>query len=155
MAECERNKPAGNQGQWRIILALLAALAGCGWHNTRERFSDELMHYQQLMQRTVYEDAACSTPVATATALEPVTIDDAAPPQYWNMTLQEAVELALANSTVLRDLGRGGLAHPTWWIPSTSRPLRKTDPIFGPEAALSEFDAVYSSNVLVEKNNPH
>ncbi len=153
MAECERNKPAGNRGQWRIILALLAATAGCGWHNTRERFSDELAHYQQLMQRTVYEDAACRTPVATATALEPVTIDDATPPQYWNMTLQEAVELALANSTVLRDLG-GALVRAPDLVDTIYQPaVRETDPILGPEAALSEFDAVYSSNVLVEKND--
>jgi len=83
MAVCVARKSAGKRRPWPIILALLAAVAGCSLRNARERFSDELMHYQQLMQQTVFEDAAYNAPVATATALEPVTIDDAAPPQYW------------------------------------------------------------------------
>ena len=153
MAVCVAKKSAGKRRPWPIILALLAAVAGCGLRNARERFSDELMHYQQLMQQTVFEDAACNAPVATATALEPVTIDDAAPPQYWNLTLQEVIQLALANSTVLRDLG-GALVRAPGLVDTIYQPaLHETDPILGPEAALSEFDAVYSSNVLLEKND--
>jgi len=153
MAVCKPNKSSGKRRQWPIILAVLAAMAGCSLRNPRERFSDELMHYQQLMQQTVFEDAACNAPVATATALEPVTIDDATPPQYWNLTLQEAIQLALANSAVLRDLG-GALVRAPGLVETIYEPaLQETDPILGPEAALSEFDAVYSSNVLVEKND--
>ena len=142
MVEGEHRKAAS--WMWLAILALLAALQGCSWLHSRDGFSDELAHYQQLLERTTYEDAACASPATTATAGPPITIDDDAPRDYWNLTLQEAVELALANSTVIRELG-GALVRTPDLLETIHQPsIRETDPILGPEAALSEFDAVFS-----------
>lgn len=151
MIEGERGTAASWKGL--AILAIVAALQGCIWDRSREPLWDDVAHYRQLLQQTSYEDAACSSPTTTATAGPPIMIDDTAPQQYWDLTLPEAVELALANSTVIRELG-GALVRDPNLIGTLHDPsIQETDPNLGPEAALSEFDARYSSNVIVEKND--
>ncbi len=135
------------------VLALAVAVPACRWNRSQEPLWDDVAHYQQILQQTAFEDAACPAPQTSATAGAPIMIDDDAPQQYWDLTLQQAVELALANSTVVRELG-GALIRSPDLVETIHQPsIRETDPNLGPEAALSEFDAVYSSNVLVEKND--
>ncbi|MCU0979197.1 MAG: TolC family protein [Pirellulaceae bacterium] len=151
MIKGERRTAASWKGM--AILAIVAALQGCSWERSREPFWDDVAHYRELLQQTSYEDAACPSPLTPTTSGPPIMIDDTAPQQYWDLTLREAVELALANSAVIRELG-GALVRSPDLVETIHQPsIRETDPNLGPEAALSEFDAVYSSNVLVEKND--
>ena len=70
-----------------------------------------------------------------------------------SISLEEAVRIALANSKIMRDLGGTVLRSPRA-ITSTNDPaLTFTDPRFGEEAALSEFDAVVSSSAFFENND--
>jgi outer membrane protein TolC len=72
---------------------------------------------------------------------------------YWNVTLQETVQIALAESPVIRDLGGAVLRTPanieTQWDPA----VVETDPRFGVEAALSAFDAQLTASAFGEKND--
>src|SRR5690606_8953244 len=64
-----------------------------------------------------------------------------------------AIQLALNNSTVLRDLG-GTLLRTPSLVHSTQQPaISESDPRFGVEAALAEFDAQFTTRVAAEKNN--
>ncbi|TWT29584.1 Outer membrane efflux protein [Posidoniimonas corsicana] len=86
-------------------------------------------------------------------SLPPRTISDDQPARYRDILLEEVIQLGLANSTVLRDLGgtvvRSPVSTRTVWDPA----IAETDPFTGVEAALSAFDAQLTSSLFVEKND--
>ena len=95
----------------------------------------------------------CSTFDDQWAAVSPLTLATPGQTEYWNVTLQEAVQIALAESKVIRDLGGAVLRTPdnveTHWDPA----VIETDPRFGVDAALSAFDAQLTTSVFGEKND--
>ena len=84
----------------------------------------------------------------------PFTLDsDPDSISYWELSLEEAIQFALANSTVMREIGahllQASELAPTIYDPS----LRATDGRFGEEAALSAFDAQWGTRLFYEKND--
>lgn len=73
--------------------------------------------------------------------------------RYWQLSLEEAVQLTLARSEVLRDLGATVLRAPAAARTAFEPALTNTDPQFGEEAALSEFDATLAASALWENND--
>ena len=61
--------------------------------------------------------------------------------EYQDVTLEEALRIALSNAEVLRDLGASVLRFPKQVETAESLGLVQTDPQAGLEAALSAFDA--------------
>lgn len=90
---------------------------------------------------------------ATSTA-PPRRISDRSQDEIWDLPLQEAVSLALENSAVLRTRGQFLRTGPGLLTDSGTvfdPALQETEVSFnrqGVEAALSEFDAQYSSSIL-------
>ncbi len=83
----------------------------------------------------------------------PRTIEDASRKEYWNLTLQEAVQIALGESKVMRDLG-GRLINSPGAAPTVFDPaIRESDPRYGVDAALSAFDAQLATRVFWERND--
>ena len=109
----------------------------------------------------------------------PPSLEDTAKIEYWDLTLEEAMKNALANSKVIRDIG-GALFTPG--LPAANQNLSPTgnlvtsspatggsnslgirtvyDPAFaesnpqgGVEAALSAFDAQFNTRLFWEKND--
>ena len=83
----------------------------------------------------------------------PLTLDNGTPREYWNLSLQEVVQIALQNGKVLRNLGgvsfgaTGTMGTPSALLGSPysvgtiyDPALVETDPRYGVEAALSAFD---------------
>jgi len=99
------------------------------------------------------EVTPCSATDHEWAAVEPLTLATIGEMEYWNLTLQEAVQIALQESKVIRDLGGAVLRSPqtveTHWDPAVA----ETDPRFGIDAALSAFDAQLSASVFGEKND--
>ncbi len=95
----------------------------------------------------------CSTFDDQWAAAGPITLATTGQTDYWNLTLGEAVQISLADSKVIRDLGGAVLRTPanveTFWNPA----VVETDPRFGVEAALSAFDAQLTASVFGEKND--
>ena len=69
------------------------------------------------------------------------------------MTLQEAVQLAMAHSQVLRDLGGLVMQAPDSVATVHNPAIQETDPRFGVDAALSAFDASWTTSTFFEKND--
>jgi hypothetical protein len=70
-----------------------------------------------------------------------------------DLSLQECITIALSNARVLRDLG-GTLIRSPGSVGSTFEPaLIYSDPRFGQEAALADFDANLVGGLLFEKND--
>ena len=84
---------------------------------------------------------------------QPLSLSDPSEPEYWELQLESVVHMALSQSKVLRDLGGAVLRSPssveTYWDPA----VVETDPRFGIDAALSAFDAQFSTSVYGEKND--
>lgn len=83
----------------------------------------------------------------------PATLADRAAPEYWNMRLEEAVQLALSNSRTLRDLGGLILRSPAQTRTIQDPAIVESDPRFGVEAALSAFDTQFTTSAFFEKND--
>jgi outer membrane protein TolC len=83
----------------------------------------------------------------------PRTIHDLDHVVYSDLTLQEAIRSALCNSRVLLDLGGTVLRAPESVQTTFSIAVEETDPEYGPEAALSAFDAQLATSFYAQKNN--
>lgn len=83
----------------------------------------------------------------------PWTINSDTPPEYWDVTLEQVIQMTLANSQVLRDIGGAVVRSPATTRTTWDAAIVETDPRFGVEAALSEFDAKFLASSYWEKND--
>ncbi len=74
-------------------------------------------------------------------------------PEYWDLTLEDGVRLALARSDVLRNLGAALIRAPESVATAHDPAIQETDPVFGVPAALSAFDADLAVGLFTEKND--
>ena len=112
----------------------------------------DLADYEAMATQIEYPLDACEmdTPIQS---LPPLTIHDFQQAEYWDLTLEEAIQHALSHSKVIRDLGGRILSSPDN-VPTIFDPaLSESDPRFGVEAALSAFDAQWESGVFFENND--
>ncbi len=126
---------------------------GCNWNRPKYEFYEgELEAYQHAA--TEIEDANLidHDRFSQAATTPPRTLLTETPPEYWDLHLDECIQIALSNSRVLRDLG-GVLRAPDSLRTIQNPAIQETDPRFGVEAALSLFDAQFSTNAFFEKND--
>jgi len=139
------------------VCLAMAIVCGCRTHGTGEfkasnNNTDD--SYRALATQIEYPQVSqCSASSEDWASLEPVTLATLSETEYWDVKLEEVIQLSLSQSKVLRDLGGAILRSPataeTYWDPA----LQETDPRFGVDAALSAFDAQFSTSVFGEKND--
>ena len=108
--------------------------------------SEQVSQAAQSQMETLQNSKSASEP-------RPRTSLDAPPEQYWPMTPEEAVQTALANSPVLRDLGGALLRSPRSVRSVVDSAIAESDPRFGPHAALAAFDAIVETSLVASKND--
>ena len=123
----------------------------------------DLSHYKDVATEIEFPDV-CQPPLADAAgSYAPLSIrnfDDLTP---WGLTMEEAVQTALANSKVIRQVNTSSVspvipqpdsilrspeAFPTIYDPA----IQESNPSSGVEGALADFDAQLASSVLWERN---
>lgn len=109
----------------------------------------------ELVKQVSYEEElADPSPRQASFASMPFVLNsDPSSINYWDLTLDEAIQLALSNASVLRDLGAAILQAPGLASTAYDPSIQATDPQFGSEAALSAFDAEFSTQAFFEQNN--
>src|SRR5262245_29870096 len=134
-----------------LLVAALALSHGCrGQSNVIP--DGDLGYYRSQLTAIEYPDVAA--PADPNVLDTPVSYALNTPPQSFRpITLQEAVQTALAHSTVLRDVGGLVMNAPDSLRTRLGPALAELDPRFGPEAALSEFDAVLAAGTYFNKND--
>ena len=75
------------------------------------------------------------------------------PTEYWDVELDEVIHLGLTNSRVLQDLGGTVLRNPDAVQTNLTPAVTQTDPRFGIEGALSEFDTRFNASGNFEHND--
>lgn len=141
------------ENRWLSVLALCALIGvvllavGCRTPRQAQRIHGETDAAQALANTIKFAAAAPAPPSSDDV---PFTIYDEAT-EYWELTPQEAIHIALQNATVLRILGGAVVRNPAAAATVYDPVLRETDPRFGVDAALSRFDA--QVNLLASFNN--
>ncbi len=104
-------------------------------------------------------DTHVPTLLEVTSADAPLTLDNGTPREYWNLSLQEVVQIAMQNGKVLRNLGgvsfgsTGAMGNPSAMLSNPystgtvyDPALVESDPRYGIEAALSAFDGQLSAS---------
>jgi outer membrane protein TolC len=141
---------------WLLRVIALLIFVGCSQPQTfvDSGKSPEAVDSQLLKQVSYEEPIEGLPPGAIIAEPPPFALDtDSSTVPYWDITLDDAIQTALSNSTVLRDLGARIIQAPELTPSIYSPSLQATDPRFGPEAALSAFDAQLNSRAFFEKND--
>ena len=141
--------------QATAIATALALIVGCG-SPVREVVKplrpDSSDYYRRIAEQVDYADPRLHA-VPDQPPAEPFSIVRNQPTETWNLSLQEAIILALGNSPVMRDLGGQVLRSPATVSTIHNAGIVESDPRFGLENALSAFDAQWTSRLFYEKND--
>ncbi len=140
--------------RWINALMVSGALAGCHTPKQIHYLGEaDLQHYRNNTLEIDYPNVDQETPPSVVHTLRPRTVKDEDEIDAWDMTLSEAINTAIANNKIIRTRAGAGqlLANPSQ-APSVYDPsLRSTGFLFGNrgvEAALSDFDAQFSTSML-------
>jgi len=146
----------------RILLTLvltgtLLVPSGC-FLQSHPKFKSEVPEdtYSKVATEIEYPcESACTQNNAdeSLSSPHPWTIDTKGTPQYWDISLEEAIQITLKNSRVLRDLGGAVVREPGSTRTALDPASVETDPRTGVEAALSAFDAQFLMSSYWEKND--
>ena len=143
---------------WTACLGLTCLsliIGGCMRHAKTPAASSgvDTVHYAHLAHHIeVPEDANMSNDPLMSTP-QPTSLTSLETQDYLEMSLEEAMQHALSNSKVMKDLGATVLRAPDTVRSVNDPSLVETDGRFGIEAALSAFDAQFTTSTSIEHNN--
>lgn len=141
-----------------LLLAVAPTLLGPGCSSFmnksfQEEFVDSEEVYQQVAHEIEYPNVALIDEGDTIGTLAPATVSSSETPDYWDLSLQEAVRLALESSKVLGDVGGVSLNTPAAVTTKYDPAITEADPRYGVAAALSAYDTTLSASTYFEKND--
>jgi outer membrane protein TolC len=145
-----------------LLATFLAVLAGC---HPQEPFyvknvDNDLKYWKGEATEIDYPDVNADRLPDTANAIAPFSLRNQDPKNFWDLTLEQAMEFALKNNKVMRNIGgqvqgppdfllRNPELAPTIYDPA----LVESNPRTGTEAALSAFDAQLQTSLTWEKQD--
>ncbi|WP_232100870.1 TolC family protein [Gimesia fumaroli] len=109
--------------------------------------------YQQKLTEIEYPNVAEVDEGDTIGTQAPAMLSSSATPDYWDLTLEEAMNLALQHSKVLGDVGGVSLNTPAALHTKYDPAITEADPRYGVEGALSAYDTTLSASTFFEKND--
>lgn len=110
-------------------------------------------HYQNLAKTIEIPDHPTPSEDLLAATPAPRSLVNLDSEEYLDLSLEETIHLALANSSILRDLGGTLLRTPDASKSRFDSSVVETDPRVGVESALSAFDAAFTTNMSYENND--
>ena len=139
-----------------LLAVLMVAPGGCSSFNGGKFHGAPNDDYDQMSLEIEYpaESAAtvCDTDESLA-APPPWTLTSEEPPEYQDISLEEVIRIALCNSRRAARFGRRDRPAPATQRTAWDTAITETDPQFGVDAALSAFDAQFTTSVFGEKND--
>ncbi len=153
-------KRHGQRAQWlrragNSLAAVVCLTAGCaGPKPSFYNPGGDPTHYERRAAQRIDDPTSDETAYQSRIDAEaPRVIHDQRKTEYWDLSLQEALELTLQTSDVIRDLGGRVVVAPSQ-APTVYDPaIAESNGQFGVEAALSAFDAQFSTALFFNKND--
>ena len=138
------------------LLLLVVGVTGC--HPTQPFYANEsgdLSLYLDSATGISEPDVYVPHLAEAEQSLPPLTLWNPHPESEWDLTLEQAINIAMNNSKIIRNLGlvtpvgfADGLIGRTATSASIWDPaIAETDPTSGTEAVLSTFDASFETSV--------
>ncbi len=144
--------------RWINALLLSGSLIGCQGGKNLHYFGEaDLQSYRNAYQEIEYSNVDQATPAEVVHSHRPRTVRELADEDIWDLPLQEAVYLAVANNKMIRQrtnsvaLVQNPSLNPSVYDPA----IRQTGFLFGNrgvEAALADFDANLTSSLITGRN---
>lgn len=137
-----------------LLFVMSSTLGGCRLAEKDRKFYDSACADVQACgpPQLIPEEPAVCCEIEQADYAEPTQLDPDAPLSYQELTLEEAIQHALAHARLMRDLG-GTLVSPDTQQTVYDPAIAFSDARFGEEAALSAFDATLAASAFFEKND--
>lgn len=146
----------------RIVLTVvLAALTGCQPQQPfyfKKVDDNNLAHWKGVATEIEYPDVEADRLDDVEGSKRPFSLLNDKNKEVWDLTLEEAMRIALTNNKVMRNIGGQIQGPPDFLlrnsdlIPTIYDPaLAESNPRTGTEAALAAFDAQFSSSLLWQK----
>jgi outer membrane protein TolC len=140
------------------VLSAVLFTTGCG---VLDKFSKQpekcatTFHDNHGLKIEYPQVQQCSTApaVEAKAASEPLVLEDPSALQTLDMSLQEAVQLAVQQSPVLRNVGGTIVSSPQVTATIYDPALASANPLSGTEAALSAFDTTFSQQLFWTKGD--
>jgi hypothetical protein len=145
-----------------MITAILTALAGCAPQQPfyLKHVDCELAHYKGVATEIEYPDVDADRLDDVSGAQRPYSLANQDKREVWDLTLEEAMEIALRNNKIMRTLGGQVQGPPDFLLRNPEliptiydTAMAETDPNTSVEAALSRFDAQLNSSLTWEKRD--
>ena len=142
--------------------ATVFSVPGCGLFEKHKQpyvpaAGTDSYHKQTGLQIEYPDVAECSTPVlAAAHSMAPMTLEDPSKLETIELSLEQAVNMAVSQSPVLRSIGGTIVTAPQANTTVYDPALTAASPSLGAEAALAAFDATYTQQLFWFSNdNPN
>lgn len=136
-----------------LLLGLMFAVGvlGCKPQQPFYLFEDgDLSHYVGKATEIDYPDVDAQTLGEVEGATRPFSLENRDAKEVWDLRLEEAVQIALANSKVMKSIGGTIIGPPDFLVRSPGAvasiydpAVAESDPRSGVEAALAAFDAQF------------
>ncbi len=147
---------------WALITLYL-----CGCRPQQPFFLHEdgdLSHYVDKATQIEYPDVEAESLDEVQKASPPLTLSNSDVKEYWDLSLEEAIRIALQNSKIIRTLSQPDVGMPR--LPETSLTVapegtptvfdparQETNPRTGVEGVLADFDAHWSTRFFWQKSD--
>lgn len=138
------------------LAAALMAATGCSQVNDfhlTNTWESSPSYYTPVATRIEYPTVASRLEPRAADTLLPHSFENPSELPSVELTLDEAIRMALSNGDVLRSLGGSVVNSPAGSRTQYDPAIVETNPLGGVEAALSAFDAQSSGQLFWQKNN--
>lgn len=136
-----------------LFVAASLVSSGCLRHAATPPAGIDTAHYQQLAKQIEIPDHQAPSDDLLAATTPPLSVVQQESGDYLELSLEETIHLALANSSILRDLGGTLLRTPDASKSKYDPTVVEADPRFGIEGALSAFDATFKTTLNYENND--
>lgn len=140
----------------RFAIATLMLASGCNSLKTsklNDSWDQAPSYHAPVATQIEYPNVESRLKPEAFTAMAPLALENPADLPTHELTLDEAVRLALTKGDVLRSLGGSVVQNPQGVRTQYDPAITETNPLGGVEAALSAFDAQVSGQLFWQKND--
>ncbi len=144
-----RSAATRRTGNWLSQLLLTACLTavfagGCNFRRFDFKEDQNFAYYENMAKQPVLPEGESIDP---STAITPRSLRTPGSSEFWDLSLEEAIRLGLSQSEVMRDLQARVITNPASAATLYDPAIAESNPQFGVEAALSQFDPVWTASV--------
>ena len=144
------------QPTYQVIVALAVLgvwMVGCRLRQPSVGLVNENNYLATVAREVEYPDLSDPATDRRGTSSKPLSLTSQEPTDYWDLSLEETIQIALTNSDVIRDLGGTVLSAPDTVGTRHDPMLVETNPQTGVENALAAFDAQFALSSAWQKND--